>query len=324
MILQGAISFDFFATGTPIAVTTTDAGGNYLFTDTYAGKYYVTYALVPPATSYQSYPGINPETLASNAIKLSITEIEVTVALEESSEENDFEIQIPLGEILVGVYYDQDDNDTYTYGLDTLLGGVTVLLTNESAGTQTGITPALSVYHFASLLNGTYTASYDTSTLPSGYLPKSLTSATLIFTGETLTIYFPVKHKAPFDLGIQKTVNKHEATKGETLIYKLTVTNYGNVDIGRNIEIKDTLPAGMTYNHDADLPGTLVGSEITFIIDELLPGASKTITFTATLPSTIATTTNYTNVAEIMTSTPEDTNPANNKASVTTKVTITT
>ncbi|MDR0282910.1 MAG: DUF11 domain-containing protein [Candidatus Peribacteria bacterium] len=158
-------------------------------------------------------------------------EIEVTVDLEESSEENNFEIQTLLGDIIVGVYYDQDDNDVYTYGIDTLLGGVTVLLTGESVETQTGITPALNAYHFASILDGTYTASYDTSTLPSGYLPKSFTSATIIFTGETLTIYFPVKHKVPFDLGIQKTVDKYDANKGDILTYKLTITNYGNEDV---------------------------------------------------------------------------------------------
>ncbi|MDR0282911.1 MAG: DUF11 domain-containing protein [Candidatus Peribacteria bacterium] len=52
------------------------------------------------------------------------------------------------------------------------------------------------------------------------------------------------------------------------------------------------------------------------------PGASKTITFTVTLPNNITSTTNYTNIVKITDSTPVDTNPANNEASVTTKVTV--
>ena len=171
------------------------------------------------------------------------------------------------------------------------------------------------------MLAGNYDATY---VLPNGYL--SAGSASKLFTlaeGDHQDIYFPVEVKTPYDLQVQKTVDKLTAHPGEMLNYTLTVQNLGNTFEGKNILVRDTLPNGLVY----------VGSTSSYVsyedagdrvrrIPSLAAGAIATISFQAQVSSSITTATTLTNAVKLISGSPTDTNPLNDTADISTSITI--
>ncbi|MDR2191000.1 MAG: hypothetical protein LBP53_07740 [Candidatus Peribacteria bacterium] len=68
-----------------IAMTTTDAQGNFSFPVNDAGMYYLTYTLVAPHSVYDAYPGKNPLTNTPNAAKINQAELQVILLTGDSS-----------------------------------------------------------------------------------------------------------------------------------------------------------------------------------------------------------------------------------------------
>jgi uncharacterized repeat protein (TIGR01451 family) len=90
----------------------------------------------------------------------------------------------------------------------------------------------------------------------------------------------------PDELWIYKTssrANQEPVASGETLTYTLTVTNYG-ANNRTNVAITDQIPTGTTYvPNSATDGGALSGNTLTWVIPNLAPGVSKSVSFQVTV-----------------------------------------
>ena len=87
---------------------------------------------------------------------------------------------------------------------------------------------------------------------------------------------------APASMTIKKSVDKANASRGDTLTYSMTVTNTGVGDL-TGVFITDTIPSGTTYvNGSADKGGVLTGSNLRWDLPNngvLAAGQSYTVSF---------------------------------------------
>ena len=135
-------------------------------------------------------------------------------------------------------------------------------------------------------------------------------------TNNTSTVVTQVVPAA--DLALAKTVQPNPATAGQQVTYTLITTNYGPNN-ATGVTIVDTLPGGLSYaSANGVQPASVAGQMVTFIVGNLVVGASDTITFAANVALTVAGA--LTNTAVVHGDQP-DPNPANNTATATTTVT---
>ncbi|GHV26151.1 hypothetical protein FACS1894176_06290 [Bacteroidia bacterium] len=185
--------------------TTTDAQGNFNFSVPEGGTYYISYFAIAPQSSYNAYPGKNPDTGLVNATKVSAEELEITLLTGESSIQNNFVLQSPATSATVRVYWDTDNNGKYQYGVDQLLSGVVVSMMEGTNQIAAGLTTAAG-HLFSPMLAGSYTAQY---VLPNGYLSTNNTKKSFTLTdGEQIDMYFPVQKRDAYDLSVHKSVDK--------------------------------------------------------------------------------------------------------------------
>ncbi len=159
--------------GTVVTTTTTNAAGNYQFTNVPPGNYTVTAAA--PVGSRVTTP----------------TPLSVTLGSGQTINTIDFGVFVQTGTLGDRVFNDFDGNGIQN-GTEPGLGGVTVTLTgtdaNNNAVTQTTTTSATGTYSFAGLpaSNGAgYTVTI--SNLPAGFTPTTPTGAPSL----TQTVVFP-------------------------------------------------------------------------------------------------------------------------------------
>ncbi len=120
-----------------------------------------------------------------------------------------------------------------------------------------------------------------------------------------------------FDLALAKQINKTSMKAGETATYTLTVTNNGPAQSAAG-QITDTLPAGMSFIASADGCTNSAGT-VSCSVAVLANGASKAFAFTVSLASPYTGASPIVNNATV--TAPGDTNPANDKSTVTVTVT---
>ncbi len=120
------------------------------------------------------------------------------------------------------------------------------------------------------------------------------------------------------DLQVTKTVTTDAVFVGGPAGFSIGVTNLGP-DTSSNIIIADLLPAGLAYS-SSGVPGdtSFNSTNGTWTIPQLAPGNGYSLALTA-LASGAGT---FTNTATLMTSTPPDTNGANNTASAVVTATV--
>ncbi len=120
------------------------------------------------------------------------------------------------------------------------------------------------------------------------------------------------------DLVLTKTVNDTTAAAGDTLTYTVNVVNNGP-STASTVVITDTLPAGVTFASGTGPNGALTATNgvVTVNVGTLASGATTTFTVLATVNAGVTTT--QTNTAMVTTATNE-TNTANNTATVQTTV----
>lgn len=132
----------------------------------------------------------------------------------------------------------------------------------------------------------------------------------------TTTIQAPSPTDA--DLGIAMT-GPASALVNSAIDYTLTVTNNSATNGASSIQIVDTLPAGVTFV-SASPTCSQAGSQVTCSIASLAAGANTSLTISITAPASVPAPPQITNTATITSSSPNDPNPANNTASVTTTI----
>ncbi len=120
------------------------------------------------------------------------------------------------------------------------------------------------------------------------------------------------------DVGITKSVTPSTTAPGTNVTYTLVVTNNGP-STAKDVKVSDPLPAGMTFVSVTPAACGLAGTVVTCSLGDLAKGGSVTITLVSGVPPALANKTR-TNEATVTSSTP-DTNPGNNTARATVKVT---
>ncbi|WP_430906644.1 gliding motility-associated C-terminal domain-containing protein [Maribacter sp. 2-571] len=113
------------------------------------------------------------------------------------------------------------------------------------------------------------------------------------------------------DLEIVKTIDNEDATIGDTVVFRITVTNLSDIR-ARGIQVAEVLEGGFQYvSHEASL-GTYDPELGQWDIFEIEPVADALLEITVT----IVTGSSYNNTAELLRSVPNDGNPDNDSATV--------
>ncbi|MGB8858143.1 MAG: SdrD B-like domain-containing protein [Ilumatobacteraceae bacterium] len=84
-----------------------------------------------------------------------------------------------------------------------------------------------------------------------------------------------------YDLALAKTVNANTVAYNDTITYTIVVKNQGNVP-SLDFDVTDTVPAGLAVA-DAGGGNTGTAGKVIWTIANLEPGATKTLTWTATI-----------------------------------------
>lgn len=318
--------------GAPIAGRTvvTDASGYYLFDGLAPGNYTVTELPPQPAL----YPLDGKDTAGSLGGSSAINDVISGIALpgDSSSINNNFGELKPAS--LSGyVYFDANDNGIKEAG-ETPIPGTVITLNGFAGGfvSLNATTDPSGFYHFDNLRPGTYALlegtppvahidGKDTIGSQGGDTANDNFSNIKLLSGVAgINNNFGEKVAETADIGIVKTANLPQVRIGDTLIYRLLVTNYGTFT-AREVTVTDTLPAGALYVSASGVGWTItppVGGVLTAKLPSLAVHASSTIFVTIKVRAVANTLFNETDV----TAKTPDNNPLNNHSEVTTPVII--
>ncbi len=120
---------------------------------------------------------------------------------------------------------------------------------------------------------------------------------------------------ASADLGVSMSVNNPTPKEGDTLIYTVTVTNYGP-SATMSVQVTDLLPAGETFVSAAATKGVYTSGTGIWAVGNLAVSGSATLSLTVTVNAGTGGGT-ITNSATLSAFALPDPNPANNATSVT-------
>ncbi len=291
--------------------TTTNASGLYSFTNLVPGSYSVQF--VQPA----GFSGISPANVGSDLTDsdggFSLITAPVTLVAGETNNSLDqgFYKTVRIGNyVWTDVNLDGLQNDGASNGVN----GVTVTLF-DSAGVQVGF-PVVTAndlfgnpgyYLFNNVTPGEYYVTFAPPagavfTLPLVGLDTAIDSNvnasgqtgnfTVVSGVDDLTIDAGIK---PIDLSLTKSVDDATPALGQNVVFTLTVNNANGFSTATGVTVKDALPTGLSFVSSLASQGSY--SDVTNIwsIGTIAPGATVTLTITATVV-TGGTKTNYAQV----------------------------
>ncbi|MFM6081332.1 MAG: Ig-like domain-containing protein, partial [Dolichospermum sp.] len=90
------------------------------------------------------------------------------------------------------------------------------------------------------------------------------------------------------DLELNKVVFGNDPITNSNFTYQLSITNKGT-SISKDVVLKDSLPAEVTFISASTVPSQQTGSDLTFNIGDIAPGATKTVDIIAKAPATALT-----------------------------------
>ena len=117
----------------------------------------------------------------------------------------------------------------------------------------------------------------------------------------------------PTDLGVTKTVNSNDVRVGATVVFTMSVTNFGNYSTA-NVQLSDLLPAGLNYTGHLATVGTYTPSSGVWNVGSLAVGAGGRLVITARVDLASGGL-SLTNTIAVTYQDRPDTNTANNTAS---------
>ncbi len=102
----------------------------------------------------------------------------------------------------------------------------------------------------------------------------------------------------PIDLELTKTVSNSTPALGSNVVFTITIKNNNaspGVSTATGVAVKDVLPAGLSYVSSSTSQGSYSNGTSTWTVGTLSPGATATLTITATV-ATLGTKTNFAQV----------------------------
>ena len=207
---------------------------------------------------------------------------------------------------------------------DTIPAGLTVTNVTTTAGTAgeaggvvTGSVPTLAVSGSVTItISATVAAGFSGTTITNTATAQA-DEATQVSANTDTTVNPQV------DLVITKTDSADPVTRGNQLTYTLNVTNNGPSG-ATNVEVVDTLPAGVTFSSATGgtvTPPSGGSTDVTVAIGSLASGASQAVTITVDVEDTAAASITNTAIVRSTESTAGfDTDTTNNTASEPTAV----
>lgn len=294
--------------------TTTAADGTYLVAGLPLGAY--TVMANPPVALTQTYDADGPGTASTSAV--SLTAGAPVNLLQDFS----YTGTASLGDL---VWHDRNADGVVDPGEEGIAGVVVtatwagpdgVLGTADDIVLPSVTTAADGTYTIPNLPAGTYSVVIDPATVPAGYVSTyDLDGSDLTSTTATLAVG---EHRTDVDFGLREVadlmvVKSHPAgdvDPGGSVTFRITVTNLGP-GVARNVEIVDTVPAGLTIE-SVTATGwtcTTTGQSVACVLGtDLASGATAFLDITTT--ATLAAAPGVLNTVTVTTDTP-DVNPAN-------------
>lgn len=282
-----------------VGTTTTDANGNYSFTNLSAGTYFAEFTKPSGYTASPKDAGSDDSKDSDADVTTGKTGNYTLVAGQNNITVDAGFYVTPPAPVSIGdkVWNDIDKDGVQDNG-EAGIPNVTVKLYNcLGVLVSTTTTDANGLYHFNNIPAGDY---YVEFTAPSGYVfspqnqgsddnadsdvdPLTGKTACKTFVGGTTDnsndagLYYGAA-----DLQITKTVNSSTLTCGESLTYTITVTNNGPADAG-SITVSDILPAGLLYVSASATQGVYTSGTGNWTVGTLTNGSSAVLTIDVTV-----------------------------------------
>ncbi len=281
---------------------TTDANGDYEFTNLDPGTYVVREINPTNYTSTGDTGGANDD------------KITVTLTSGTDSADNDFFDEPDPGTIQGTVYDDTNVNGSFDSGEPGLSGVIVYLDLNDDgvkdAGEPEATTDANGDYQFTNLSPGTYVvrevnktnyaSTGDTNGANDDKISVTLTAGSTSVDNDFFDVLVA-------DLSLVKGASTSTPVAGTTITFTITVTNSGP-NSATNITVTDMVPNGYTYtsgagniDSDSGTTGATITSDessaptLSWDIDQLDVGESVSLTVKALVNATG----DYTNLAQI-------------------------
>ncbi|HEX8844560.1 MAG TPA: PQQ-dependent sugar dehydrogenase [Pyrinomonadaceae bacterium] len=192
-------------------------------------------------------------------------------------------------------------------------GQVSLSVAGLPAGANASFNPSSVNINDASSKSSTLSVTTAANT-PVGTLPLTITAISGSLQ-HTATVSLRVQSASSADLAVTKTASPNPAAVGTNISYRISVTNNGPA-AATNVNLTDTLPAGVTFVSASTTQGTCGGTgPVNCSIGSLANGASAIITIVAT-PTTAGQITNNATAS----GNEADADASNNTAAVTTVV----
>lgn len=309
--LQGVAVALLDGSGTQLATATTDASGNYLFSNLAAGTYSVRF------TAPNGYVFTTRAVAACGTDKDSDADPangrtqNVTLSAGQAFLDLDAGIYQPalLGDC---VWNDMNRNGIYDPSMEVGHPGVTVTLFN-GAGAQvaTTTTNQTGKYDFSNLAPGNYYVVF--SNLPQGFVfsPKDQGSDDAFdsdadpATGQTAQVMLMSGQSyvdldagiyPRIDLSLTKTVSSGPYISGQNLTYTITVANAANLATATNVTVRDVLPPGLTFLNATASQGSFDNATSTWTIGSIPSPGSVNLQIQTKISAASGTITNYAQV----------------------------
>ena len=265
-------SVDGLPSGPALATKTTDANGNYCFTEQPGGAYILRF--VTPSGYYLTAANIGADTTDSDAGNDGYSGT-YTVPIGTQEESVDAGLY-QLASIAGTVFADTNNNGLQDNG-ETGIAGVTVTISGtDGQGTsvfRTTTTASDGTYSFADLVPGTYTVSEsqpsayldgnDAVGSSGGTLAADQVSGITLASGTNATAYnFGELLPASISGTVFSDANNNGIqNNGETGIAGVTITLSGTDDLGNAVSLTTTTGVNGNYSFNALRPGTYTVSE---------------------------------------------------------------